>query len=322
MKFNVKKEGDNMLSSMIFIGNGFDVAHGYKTGYNDFYNNCDELKKLATSGNLLCKHILDNIKGDLWQDLECGLYEYSKMLTAQNGEGDKLSAERFKKEFKELRSAMFFYIKKVIGESVSGNPGYSVGKLSEEWMRLECQIVSFNYSHIVAAYSSDAHLHSYGLSFNADKLIYQHGSSYNADRGWDNTADSIVLGIDENQKVEKSHSFLYKSIQNVYNVNELIHSIDNKDVYIVYGCSMGASDAFYFKELFGKNKKNKIFIIYGYKDEAMDLIKENIIEYTGGINPFKADNNNEVFFIDSSKMDALQKTKEAIDMALNRDFIK
>ena len=279
-----------MLSSMLFIGNGFDVAHGYKTRYSDFYTQSNELKDLAKKGNLLCQHILDNIKGDMWQDLECGLYDYSRMLTAQNGEGDKATTEIFKKEFKELRNALFSYIKNAVGVSVSNNPGYFVGKLSEEWKRLDYQIVSFNYSYVVAAYTIDAKPNS--LSFNVDKLIYQHGSILNAERGLDNTADSIVLGIDDGQKVEKAHSFLYKSIQNVYNVNNLIQSMQDKDVFIVYGCSMGASDSFYFRKLFDKDKKNKTYIIYGFGEERLEQIRENVIDYTGGINSFKTDNNN------------------------------
>ena len=313
-----------MLSSMLFIGNGFDVAHGYKTRYSDFYQYCDELKELAEHDNLLCQHILDNIKGDMWQDLECGLYDYSKMLTTKHGEGDKESTKRFKKEFKELRKALFSYIKKAVSASVSDNPGYFVGKLSEEWSRLDYQIVSFNYSHIVAAYTTDAKSNSSGLSFNADKLIYQHGSILNAERGLDNTADSIVLGIDDSQKVEKAHSFLYKSIQNVYNVNDLIQSMQDKDVFIVYGCSMGASDSFYFKKLFDIDKKNKTYIIYGFGEDGLDQIRENVIDFTGGINSFKTDNNNsnEIVFIDCSLRSALPETKNAIDLAMQRKNIR
>lgn len=314
----MKEINKSECESMIFIGNGFDVAHGYKTRYGDFYNNCEDLIQLANNGNLLCKHIVDNINGDMWQDLECGLFEYSKMLTIQNGEGNTVSTERFKKEFKELKTALFFYIKNAISASVANNPGYYVGKLSEEWMRLDYQIVTFNYSHIVAAYTTDVRSHGSGLSFSSDKLIFQHGSIYDVDRGLDNNANSIVLGIDESQKVEKDHSFLYKSMQNVYSVIDLTRLMRDKDVYIVYGCSMGASDSFYFRKLFNNDMKNKTYIIYGYKEDALGLIKNNVFEYTGGINTFKADNNNEIFFIDCSQIDALQETKNAVDKALKR----
>lgn len=51
---------------------------------------------------MLCKHIVDNIKGDLWSDLEVGLYLYSLSITKQYGEGNISQAKQFKKEFNEL----------------------------------------------------------------------------------------------------------------------------------------------------------------------------------------------------------------------------
>ena len=221
-----------MASALVFIGNGFDVAHGLKTRYKDFYSDCAELNDLANSGNLLCQHILDHIKGDMWQDLECGLFEYSKMLTTQHNEGDTVSSERFKKEFQELRNALFYYIKKATNVSVSNNPGRQVALLSQEWMRLDYQIVSFNYSAIVAAYTSDAKTNSSGLSFNPNKLIYQHGSIVNVEKAFDNTADKIVLGIDDSQRVEKCHSFLYKSIQNIFNVYDLLKTMRSEEHHV------------------------------------------------------------------------------------------
>ena len=158
------------LKAMIFIGNGFDVAHGYKTKYSEFYANSKELKELAGNGNILCQHILDNVKGDLWQDLECGLFEYSKSLTLKNGEGDKKSSFKFKQEFNELRFALFNYLKRASNASITNNPGYFVGELSKEWARLDYQIVSFNYTTIVAAYTNDANLYNSNLSFNKEKI--------------------------------------------------------------------------------------------------------------------------------------------------------
>ena len=301
---------------MIFIGNGFDVAHGFKTRYSDFYNNCDELNKLAKEGNSLCQHILDNVKGDMWQDLECGLFEYSKKLTIENGEGDKPSSKKFKKEYNELKTALFSYLKQASETSITGNSGGRVGELSEEWRRLDYQLVSFNYTIIVAAYTSDSDLYSSHLSFNPDKLIFQHGSIINPKLGINNTADSLVLGIDESQKVEKAHSFLYKSIQNIYNVNDLVRTMAEKEVYIVYGCSMGLSDSFYFKKLFDESKKNKTYIVYGYGDDDLGAIKANVFDYTGGLNKFKTNGNNEIHFIDCDSQNAISETKEVIDKLL------
>ena len=301
-------------SAMIFIGNGFDVAHGYKTKYSDFYANSDELKKLAGNGNVLCQHILDNVKGDLWQDLECGLFEYSKELTSRFGEGDKTSSSKFKQEFGELRVALFAYLKYASSVSVINNPGYFVGELSKEWAKLNYQIVSFNYTPIVAAYTSDSSLHSSNLSFNKEKLIYQHGSLYNPELGIDNTAESIVLGIDDSQKVERLHSFLYKSLQNVFDITDLVEAIEEKDVYIVFGCSMGPSDHNYFSTLFDDNMRNKTYIIYGHGKDALDSIKSSVMDYTSGIYNFQKERHNKIQFIDDGiQRSAMLKTQNVID---------
>lgn len=301
-------------SAMIFIGNGFDVAHGYKTKYSDFYANSDELKKLAGNGNVLCQHILDNVKGDLWQDLECGLFEYSKELTSRFGEGDKTSSSKFKQEFGELRAALFAYLKYASSVSVINNPGYFVGELSKEWAKLNYQIVSFNYTPIVAAYTSDSSLHSSNLSFNKEKLIYQHGSLYNPELGIDKTAESIVLGIDDSQKVERLHSFLYKSLQNVFDITDLVEAIEEKDVYIVFGCSMEPSDHNYFSTLFDDNMRNKTYIIYGHGKDALDSIKGSVMDYTGGIYNFQKERHNKIQFIDDGiQRSAMLKTQNVID---------
>lgn len=302
------------LKAMIFIGNGFDVAHGYKTKYSEFYANSKELKELAGNGNILCQHILDNVKGDLWQDLECGLFEYSKSLTLKNGEGDKNSSFKFKQEFNELRFALFNYLKRASNASITNNPGYFVGELSKEWARLDYQIVSFNYTPIVAAYTTDASLYSSNLSFNKDRIIYQHGCMYNSERGIDNTAADIVLGIDDSQKVELLLSFLYKTLQNVYDITDLVGAMEEKNVYIVFGCSMGPSDHNYFRTLFGGNMQNKTYIIYGHGNDALESIKGYAMEYTGGRYNFQTENHNKIHFIDDSiQRKAMLETKKVID---------
>ena len=255
-----------------------------------------------------------HVKGDLWQDLECGLYEYSKSLTLKYGEGDKISSTNFKHEFNELRSALFYYLKKASNASVMNNPGYFVGKLSKEWARLDYQIVTFNYTTIVAAYTNDADLYSSNLSFNKEKIIYQHGCMYNPERGIDNVAESIVLGIDDSQKVERLHSFLYKSLQKVSDITDLVEAMREKDVYIVFGCSLGPSDHFYFSKLFDENMRNKTYIIYGHEDEALESIKGYVMEYTKSINNFQTENHNKIHFIDDSiQRSAMSETKNVID---------
>ena len=306
------------LKAMIFIGNGFDVAHGYKTKYSEFYANSFELKELASNGNILCQHILDNVKGDLWQDLECGLYKYSQKITEKYGEGNLYVAENFKSELNSLKGALFRYLDKEQNKSIKENTGNDVDLLFSEWETLAFWIVSFNYTFCVANYTLPSEK-KYDLNIDKDKLIYQHGAINNLDRGGFNVTDSIVLGIDDSQKVEKAHSFLYKSQQNIYDRQSLLKQMDDTAIFIVYGCSMGPSDDFYFRNMF-KDKKDKLFIIYGFGEESLRELKKKTDEYCGGLYQYQTIN--EVLFVDSSKRNALFKTKKVLSSWKNKQLTR
>ncbi len=304
---------ENRKTAMAFIGNGFDVALGFRTKYSDFYNDSKLLKKYAGNGNSLCSHILNNIKGGLWKDLECGLYQYSIELTKKVGRDNKETAELFKKEFEELRTALFNYLRQELSEPVPA--GNSIISLMLEWKRLNLQCLSFNYTTTIAVYlnGKDSRLcYNSDDSINSDVLIYRHGTLYNSKDACENKPEDIVVGIDDSQVVEPLHSFLYKTQQHVqYLTNDLVNTIKNKEVYIVYGCSMGESDKFYFKTLFEPTVSNKCYIIYGFKDDGIANIKSAVRQFVGDLNIFES--KNKVHYIDCSKAECIQQTKDIID---------
>lgn len=304
---------NNNKKAMLFIGNGFDLSLGYKTGYSDFYKKSKLLRQYADEGNELCKHIISNITGELWKDLEGGLYKYSLAITKQFGVGNSKVAATFQNEFKELRNALFKYLKKVLDEPVAA--GSMVTNLLPEWKRLDLQCLSFNYTTTIACYlnGKDGRLcFNTDDSINTKVLIYRHGTLYNPKDACDNNPDDIVVGIDDNQVVDSSHSFLYKTQQRVqYQTDELVKSIESQDVYIIYGCSMGDSDKFYFKTLFDPNASNKCFIIYGFKDDGIANIKSAVRQFVGDLNIFGS--KNKVHYIDCSKVESIQQTKSIID---------
>lgn len=136
---------------------------------------------------------------------------------------------------------------------------------------------------------------------------------YNPERGIDNTAEDIVLGIDDSQKVERLHSFLYKSLQNISDITDLVDAMREKNVYIVFGCSLGPSDHNYFSTLFDENMRNKTYIIYGHGKDALDSIRGYVMDYTGGVYNFQKENHNKIHFIDDNiQRSAMSETKEVI----------
>lgn len=279
---------------LVILGNGYDVAQGFPSRYKDFYDGSTDLKVYANNGNKLCKHIIDtyNSEDTQWSDLEEGLYFFSLQLTKKNGEGNKAVAERFKNEFNELRSALFNYIHAIGQESKLVESQSAVMGLSVEWMTVKPQYLTFNYSTVTLGMASgiDRTFWNADDSINPERFVYQHGSVYNSMKAGVNPSDSIVLGIDEaEQKVEQLHSFPYKSQQKLSNLRMAMELIDHKSLYIIYGCSVGDSDAMYFKRIF--SQKHKEYIIYYYNDTALKQIKSNIGKMCGSYTQFEIDNN-------------------------------
>lgn len=298
--------------AMAFIGNGFDIALHFNTRYSDFYANSVKLKQLANNGNTLCKHIINNIKGTLWSDLECGLHQYSIELTQKYGKGNRCVANRYEKEFNELREALFDYLLKEVQNQVEAVNG--VLPIFLLWEKLNVQYVTFNYTILLAGQINDRRILNKDDSVNTQYLIFQHGSTYNSKDACNRKPSDIVLGIDDSQVVEDLHGFLYKSNQQAFSFEQLKQYIDSKQIYIVYGCSMGASDKRYFEHLFNKNQCGKIYMIYAYGEDKIKQITDRVSSFVGKADWSKFIKSNEVNFINSENVsDAQKKTKSIID---------
>lgn len=302
--------------SMIILGNGFDVALGIPTRYSQFYENSADLRKYADRGNALCRHILSNLQGDLWSDLESGLYRYSLDITKRFGEGNLEQAELFKKEFEELRAALFSYLNSASGTPVAVDDQAPILGLNVEWHKLLPQYLTFNYSINTAntASMNSRYILNGDDSIIEARFIYQHGSIYDTQACRNNTPDDIVVGIDPTaQKVEPAHSFLYKIQQNLHDLGSTMAYINEKNIYVIYGCSIGDSDATYFQALFNSNQRDKIFLIYGFGQNKIAETKDNI-ERICEIDIDELSANNRVLFLDVQQvMETRKKTREIIE---------
>lgn len=305
--------------SLIILGNGFDVALGIPTRYSQFYANSQELREMAAHGNHLCQHVLDHIRNELWSDLESGLYHYSLGLTQRYGEGNQTEATRFEREFNELRTALFNYLNEVSGTFVDVSTEAAVLGLNIEWHALEPQYLTFNYSINTAntASMNDRYILNADDSLNELRFIYQHGSIYNMQENANRNPNEIVVGIDRyTQEVEPAHSFLYKDQQQLHNLESTFNFIREKRLYVVYGCSVGDSDATYFREVFNHEQQGKTFLIYGYGPNAIETIKANI-ERICGIKIKELEEKNHVDFLDVQKVEETRmRTREIIQAYL------
>ena len=268
----------NNTNSMLILGNGFDLANGYKTKYSDFYNSNYFRECIKNSNNLSMYIEKKANENSLWRDLEYALFEYSRWLTSKNGENCISESKKFEDDFNNLRDALFNYIDETQGMSVDEDNRYLIKRLYESWIKLKPQILSFNYSTISAAMKADSRIYNYpSNSFNQDYFIPQHGCIYLPNKYANASSNAIVLGIDDSQKVEDSHSFLYKRNQNIGNVNFLFSEFRKKEIFIIYGCSMGDSDKTYFENLF--NQTGKKILVYAFNEEESERHREKIISF-------------------------------------------
>lgn len=300
--------------SMIVLGNGFDVALGIETQYSQFYKKSQDLRDYANKGNSLCQHILDNLKDGFWSDLESGLYHYSLAITKKYGVGDKEQVDKLKKEFNELRTALFVYLSKAAGAQVEVNKSAPAIGLNIEWHKLLPQYLTFNYSINTAATASmkDRYIYNCDDTINELRFLYQHGSIYDTKHCKNRNPEEIVVGIDPNsQPVEEAHSFLYKSRQHLHDLGSTLEYISEKMFYVVYGCSIGDSDATYFRAIFNAGQTGKTFLIYGYGQSAIESINDNI-QRICGISLGTLGKNNQVYMLDATKVEETREMTRAV----------
>lgn len=270
--------------AIIFLGNGFDIAMGFKTKYSDFYDSkeFDDISKDNELVQFISKCINDDKSNGepLWKDLEELLYVFAGQQSRSYYCGtDAEIASIFRRDFGELRGALFSYLNKTQETPIEDKQRRKLLCLVEQWKRFAWQVVTFNYTTLdMTMWNEDLQFARIVLNsddtVNKEKFIYQHGKMYETHSSQVLSAKDIVLGIDkDNQKVDQNFSFLYKEEQGgLSNRKELSDYVAKKDVIILFGCSLGASDSFYSNLFF--NCTNKTFMIYYYDNSSIkDLVK-------------------------------------------------
>lgn len=286
------------MKAVFYIGNGFDIATGAKTGYKDFIES--ELFEKELSNNDLATFIKNNYINCGWADLEWNLYEYSKAKVKDFGEDNNTINEQFKRDFESLSKALEHYLKGVLFGRLSN----SFQLLIDSWKEVFdiYRVCSFNYTPFVVT-----------LGMLKD---YKHLSSVHGFLEYNNLQDEnkVTLGIDSCMRVTDRHSFLYKnrnhntknkgwvqysqeesdSLMGLY--GNISYNFDEAEIFVIYGLSLGMTDNIYFKTLFENLKKRKI-LIYHYGDNE----KAKILDRIESITENSYNINNNIIWIDSSK---------------------
>lgn len=170
-----------MTKKVVLIGNGFDLAHGLKTGYGDFAKAVNKEKCIKKYRRILAKIYKKPIPVELWSDFETQIEEIAKHMWSQNFTSF-LSRFRYKRIEKNMNkyNDMFNEISKLLKQYLKNvTNGKKIERLSsiEDEFDSDTYAISFNYTDSIKLYTSN--------------YEYVHGSL--------NEDDFIILGFAKNE---------------------------------------------------------------------------------------------------------------------------
>ena len=270
--------GNTYNNSLYVIGNGFDLAHGMKTSWNDFY------KWLKDNGHRFLVDFCDShfgINSDLWKDFETALGEYDLDSIFDYCAGDITIDEdhMMRSHFIIEDSPDTFFIPRkeeliqcfiewVTSIEISDRP------LNIE-VPSEARYLTFNYTETLEKLyripqSQILHIHG-----DVDNPIFGHGESikeYWNDHELDSTQTAkqkIIAGMNE----------LRKDVQSIIAANSTyFNSLADIQEIIVRGISYGPIDFPYFLKLKNSVRPDCLWTLSWHKVEdksaAVDFAKK------------------------------------------------
>ena len=273
-----------MTNTILFIGNGFDLALNLKTSYKDFINSpfwplLDKKFPSKSDGSLeweifsFTEKYRDKETGLVrWIDLENVIYKYAKRLKENNP--ISISSEivdRNKLFLNILKKAFSEYIRNIVNVSIDPK----VNKASKEICSIFKGILEMDSSTVIYSfnYTDTSNIFTKYFNWSNPNVTHMHGRI-------NELTSNIILGINDRNIVDKSHRFLLKSHQEGFGSNSLFDDLHESQNIIFYGMSFGSNDIDYFKDFFNsiilmedKRKYRKNIFIFTKDEESIASIK-------------------------------------------------
>lgn len=288
-----------MSRNLLILGNGFDLAFGYRTSYSDFATvgfsrYCTELlgtdfwpfngspSKIFTEETLFShfKNYKDtkiSADGSVgWIDLESELLNYAKSKSRSPKSVELIAYD--KACFEWLRNNLWYFIRRMVPHERKRDFQIhpSVLRLFEA-IRTNGRfnkVITFNYS-------DPTYTLNQFCSYENDKMpdvTYIHGNV-----GGASPSDSnIIIGINEDHDIAREYRFLYKSTQ--VQPHSFTKNLQESDTIIIYGLAMGIIDREYFEPYFTDliksefKHQNKRLVFVTKNIESRQSIIDNIID--------------------------------------------
>lgn len=248
------------MNILYIIGNGFDLAQGLETRYENFYPyylKCDSPNEAV---KLLKKEITANI-GD-WSDMELALGRFSKKISSEKDFTEMyfdlseklveyLSQEANKKVFtrnEKILNDLFLPYRYLESLDRRYYQAHYNSFSEKDNRRTSVNIITLNYTHTIEkllGYSSKSNLNLNSTFFYVQNICHRHGD----------LKDTILIGVNDEQQIANESfkeiqavkDFLIKpvAIEAMRSENDLIceELIKESNIIILYGVSLGATDA-------------------------------------------------------------------------------
>lgn len=233
------------MSTVLVVGNGFDLNLGLKTSYRDFFDSeffppvKDDLERIknyisSKNVNFFVKFqvsVFDYLRAyrelTNWCDIEGAL---GLLVNLIRGEDGLVITEE---SFKDLHTRFSEYLNKYVADFFKqidqNSVAYQLAKHLSGMPQLS--VLNFNYTPT---------LENIDNGFNK-KVDYIHGSLND---------NSIIFGVEDDLEVPKEYSFLLKTFSPHYRGHNIRQQLQQASHIIIFGHSLAKADYHYFKDLF------------------------------------------------------------------------
>jgi hypothetical protein len=269
----------NNTINLIILGNGFDLAHGLKTGYKDFILkvvedhlndrsvNTDILE--ATSGmktlddiansnyvyggfkNHFFKKILQLTVLNNWCDIE---YLYFKDLSSL-----KENPQKFNNNFQSIQNHLESYLT-LISSKIEANKHYqSIFNYVPNPV-----VLNFNYTNTVKQYipQNVPVINIHGELNNKDNpIVFGYAANHQE------TNKLMNEQKEENEYFRFIKDFRYKLAASKYLLDHYLNNFQENIEVLIFGHSCGASDKLILNQIFEHERVKKIRIFYYQNEE-------------------------------------------------------
>lgn len=250
-------------TTLLIVGNGFDLNFGLKTSYRNFL---DSNEFHIIEDNNLSKYIKAKEYLQNWVDVEVELSNYCQdfyrpgsVIGMEIGSMDPHSVIR--QDYQALKENLKSYLRRINRTDLKISKNDYAVELLKDLCRHQNETldaITFNYTDTLERLAHPANMVSSLLDL---RVCHVHGSL--------NEDDDIVFGVDDNSDLQREEVYLYKSYSKAKQIKPLFSLLDSYDNIVFFGYSLGDTDSQYFQPFFSglvkdqPTGKNITFYYYG-----------------------------------------------------------